>query len=172
VASYVTLDRDAAVLRQHVMTASGAAWDTKIQISVGRATLGPVRAGLHLVDHEHVADARLALGAVRHASIGVYELASGNVQVSRQQLLTETDQAMRQRGWSRLLSVAEQRESVLIYVADDSASDGPLELCLAVLTERELVVVSARVNPDELGELVERHAGKELRKNFRQTARL
>ncbi len=172
VGRYVTLDRDASVLRQHIMAASGATWDTKIQISVGRGTLGTVRAGLHLVDHAHLADARLALGAVRHASIGVYELAPEKVRVSHRQLLTETDQGMRRRGWSRLASVAEQKESVIMYVADASTIDGSIELCLAVLTERELVVVSAQVNPEELGKLLERHAGKELRKNFRQTARL
>ncbi|MDB6114991.1 MAG: hypothetical protein JWQ62_1936, partial [Lacunisphaera sp.] len=38
VASYLTLDRDVAVLRQHVMAATGASWCTKVQMSVGRTT--------------------------------------------------------------------------------------------------------------------------------------
>ena len=41
-ASYLTLDRDVRVLRQHVMAATDAGWNTKVQVSIGRATLGTI----------------------------------------------------------------------------------------------------------------------------------
>ncbi len=171
-ASYLTLDRDAATLRGHVMAATGTQWDTKVQLSIGRVTLGAVRAGLHLVDHENIADARLALAAVSHASVGVYELAGATPEISRTQLLKDTDDAMRNRGWTRVVSVAEKNETVLIYVEDNSGTNAPLEMCLAVVTDKELVVVSARVSPDALATLVEKHAGPKLRQELRQHARL
>ncbi|MDP1578863.1 MAG: hypothetical protein Q8M02_01205 [Candidatus Didemnitutus sp.] len=171
-ASYLTLESDAAMLRTQVMAATGTTWKTKVQFNIGRATLGAVGAGLSLVDHQDIADARLALAAVRHASVGVYELTGAAPQISRSKLLTVTDNAMRQRGWTRMVSVAEERESVLIYVSENSSANAPLELCLAVVGERELVVVSTRVSPDEIGALVERHAGKALRQNLREHAKL
>lgn len=171
-ASYLTLDRDAAALRKHVMAASQADWDTKVQFSVGRATLGAVRTGLWFVEAEHIDDARLALGAVRHASVGVYELASDRVKVSREELVTTTDRTMKQRGWSRLVGVVEDRETVLIYVSDEADEDAPLDVCLAVLDGRDLVVVSTSVSGDALDQLIRKTAGPEIRKKLKLHARL
>lgn len=167
-ASYLTLDSEAAALRRQVMSATHADWDTKVQFSVGRATLGAVRSALWFVRHEDVADARQALAAVRRASVGVYELSAGSPAVSRDALIVQTDRTMQARGWSRLVGVFEAKETVLIYVPDDLDPDEPIDVCLAVLEGRNLVVVSTRVDADEIGALVERHAGPEIKRSLAQ----
>lgn len=171
-ASVLTLDRDAAALRRHVMAASGTEWSTKVQVSVGGLILGGLRTGLWFAPGDEVADARLALGALRHASVGVYERVGGALALSRQELLVSTDRAMQRRGWTRLVGVAEPKETVLIYVSDDADADGPLELCLAVVADKELVVVSTAVAPEALQTLIERHAGEDLRAQLRRHALL
>lgn len=172
VASYVTLDSDARTLRRHVMSATNADWNTKVQISVGAATLGTVRTGLLFADHAEIADARLALGAVKHASVGVYELASGrDGGWSSTQILTDTDRAMQKRGWTRLVGVAGKDETVMVYVDEDADEDGPIDLCVAVVNGRELVVVSATVDPDAISRLVERHVAGDFRAEIRRHVR-
>ena len=165
--SYLTLDSDVRTLRKHVMAATDAQWHTKVQMSVGRTTLGAIGQGLRFVDHKDMDDARLALRAVKHASVGVYERTSGEANWSREKLFADTDRAMQRRGWTRLVGVAERKETVLIYVQDEFKDDEPLEICLAVVDDREMVVVSTCVDPRVVGELVERHAGEEMKKHFR-----
>ena len=58
--SVLTLDRDAAALRKHVMAGTKADWQTKIQLSVGRLSLGLVRTGLTFVHREEVAEEKMA----------------------------------------------------------------------------------------------------------------
>lgn len=172
VASYVTLDRDASTLRRHVMRATNADWNTKVQISVGGATIGTVRTGLLFADQKEIEEARLALGAIKHASVGVYELASDSAaDWSGNRILTDTDQAMQKRGWSRLVGVTGRNETVMIYVDDDADEDEPLDICVAVVTNRELVVVSATVDADALSRLVERHTAGDLRAEIRRHVR-
>lgn len=166
VASFVTLDSDAAALRRHVMTATNADWHTKVQCSVGRLTIGAVRTGMLFVRKPEAADARLALAAVKHASVGVYSRERGGRDWSREQLFVETDRAMQKRGWTRLVGVSEHAgaETVLVYVSDDLDEGDPIDLCVAVVKDRELVVVSTTVDPDTLGELVERHMPSGIQK--------
>lgn len=171
VTSYVTLDRDATVLRRQIMSATNSDWNTKIQFSVGGGTLGTVRTGLWFVDHENIADARLALGAVRRASVGVYELASRNGDWSSDKLLLDTDRAMQKRGWERLVGVSGKKETVLIYSSAEIDEDEPIDLCIAVLSGREMVVVSTRLDATAVAKLVERHAVEDIRSEIRRHVR-
>ncbi len=155
--SFLTLDSDAAMLRKHVMAATDAGWHTRVQMSVGGITLGALRQGLHFVHAKNIEEARLALRAVRHASVGVYERTSGPADWSHLQLFADTDQAMGRRGWTRLVGVADNKDTVLIYVPQDMATDGPVDMCMAVVNGRELVVVSTSVDASVLGELVKQH---------------
>ena len=165
--SFLTLDGDAAALRRHVMRASDSTWHTRIQFSVGRATLGALRAALRFVhDNDRIDDARLALGAVNRASVGVYELAAGTADCSPAALLADTDRAMRERGWTRFAGVTGREETVLIYATDDRAGGDPVEFCLAVVQPRELVVVSTSMDADALGELVTRHLPADLKEKL------
>jgi len=151
--SMLTLDRDAALLRREVMAATEAKWHTKVQLDLGWVTLGAVRTGLRFIHHEHIAEARMALQAVRRASVGVYERDSQGKDVSREVLLAHTDQTMGKRGWTRLVGVINKDESVLIYVSGERDSDSRLDLCLAIVNGKELVVVSTNVDADALVEL-------------------
>ncbi len=166
--SMLTLDSDAAVLRREVMAATDANWHTKVQLDIGGITLGAVRTGLRFVHHEHMDEARLALHAVRSASVGVYERDSNEAGWSRAQLFTRTDEMMKQRGWTRLVGVADGRETVLIYTSDVSGTDSRIGLCLAVVDGQELVVVSTKVDAGVLAELAAKHMPKDgLREKLR-----
>lgn len=161
--SYLTLDRDVRVLRQHVMAATDARWSTKVQMSVGRLTLGVIGQGLRFVHQPNIDDARVALRAVRHASVGVYERTSGTADCSREQLFVETDRAMQKRGWTRLVGVADKQESVLVYVQDDLDEDEPVEICVAVVNGKEMVVASTTIDAVALGEFLAKHAGEDIK---------
>jgi hypothetical protein len=97
------------------------------------------------------------LSAVRSASVGVYERNDSDRSVSSEKLFGHTDKLMRARGWTRLVGVAQGKQNVLIYTSDRSRGDR-MDLCLAVIDGKELVVVSTRVDAAELMKLVERHA--------------
>jgi len=168
--SFVTLDRDVRMLRNHVMEATDSAWNTKVQMSVGRLTLGAIGQGLRFVHHKDMDDARLALRSVKRASVGVYERRSGGNDWSREQLFVETDRAMQQRGWVRMVGVAENKETVLIYVQEDLDEDEPFEICLAVVNGKEMVVASTTVDAGALGELVAKHTGDDVKRHL-QSAR-
>ena len=163
--SFLTLDRDAAVLRKAIMADANDDWQTKIQVSVGRLTLAAVRTGLVFVHMKDVAEAQVALGAVRGASVGVYQRKpSKGETVSREAVFADTDAAMTRRGWSRLVGVVDKKDAVLVYTPAKYDVDGSIDVCLAVLNNRELVVVSATVDADGLADLVERHAGDKLKR--------
>lgn len=165
--SFLTLDRDAAILRQRVMAATGSNWHTKVQLSVGRITIGAVRSGLAFVHNKDIEDARLALAAVRHASVGVYEVQPGPADWSRQRLFAESDEAMLRRGWTRLVGVADGKDTVLIYTPQNFDPDDPVDICVAVVNDRELVVVSASVDSAALADLVARHSGDSFKSRLR-----
>lgn len=161
-ASVLTLNRDAAVLRREVMAATQTGWDTKIQLSIGRVAFWTLRQGLAFVPDKdnHLNEARAALQAVKAVSVGVYHPTKLAGTWSRATLFNETDRTMRDRGWTRLVGVAETKENVLIYVPADGADFS--QVCLAVVTGRELVVVSATLDSDALVELIAQHADKHL----------
>ena len=161
-ASFLTLDRDAAALRRQVMAATDTGWHTKVQLSVGHLTLAVLQTGLAFVHHKDIGDARLALAAVRRASVGVYQRSAGPAGWSREQLFADSDRTMHQRGWSRLVGVADGKDTVLIYMPDNAAADERVDLCLAVLSGEELVVVATSVDAAKLLELVEKRTPADL----------
>lgn len=171
IASYVTLDRDASVLRRQVMAATNTEWTTKMQVSVGGGTITTVRAGLSFVENADMEDVRGALRAVKSASVGVYERASDDVEWSAQALLVDTDRVMSQRGWTRLVGVAGRNETVMVYVPAKFDAAGPIDVALAVIDGRELVVASATIDPEALTEVVERHAAGRFGGRLRELAR-
>ncbi len=158
--SFLTLSREAAVLRDGAMAASDHAWNTKVQVSVGRLALGCLRFGLRLVPEEKLGEARAALEAVKSVSVGVYQPVAAGTQGSRETLFNQTDREMAARGWMRLAGVAEPRENVLVYVPTEG--DDLRAVCVAVLTRRELVVVAAQLDAAAVVEFVARHAGRRL----------
>ena len=160
-ASYLTLNRDASALRREVMAATETKWNTKIQFSAGRLTFGAVRTCLAFGTGEKIREARAALAAVNSVSVGVYQRDDAKAGWSREKLFNATDRTMRDRGWSRLVGVVDHSNHVLIYVPEDSADIG--RISVAVVNGRELVVVSAALDPEALAELVAHHGGKNLK---------
>lgn len=160
-ASVMTLHRDAAVLRKHVMAATDANWCTKVQFSVPNIVLGAVRTGMSLVHTSHAKefeDAKIALKAVSGVSVGVYKLDEPRqAEWSREQLFVETDKAMQKRGWTRMVGVVDRRDTVLVYVPQDLDADEPVDICVAVVNGSELVVCSTTVDFDQIVKLAERH---------------
>jgi len=159
--SVLTLKRDAAVLRSHVMDATHCGWSTKVQLSVPNVVLGAVRTGMSLVkcsDAPEFDDARLALKAVKGVSVGVYHIKGAeHPDWSREELFAETDEAMQRRGWTRMVGVADGRDTVLVYVPKNMDAGDPVDICLAVVSGRELVVCSTTVDFDQIAKLAERH---------------
>jgi len=166
-ASFLTLESDAAALRKHVMAATSNDWHTKVQMDVGSLTIAAIRTGLAFVHKEEMAEAKQALAAVRHASVGVYERDAGPADWSREQLFADTDRAMQKRGWTRLVGVADDKDTVLIYISPEASADKPIDLCLAVVNGRELVVVSTSIDAGKLADIVEKHAGADLKDRLR-----
>ena len=145
----LTLSREATALRRGVLDGQAGGASTRVQLSLDSSLLGLVRTGLYFSPLPE--EARLALKSVRKASVGVYEL---NDALSRSNMVSRADAAMLARGYSRIIGVVEDDETVLIYVPDDADAD-TLDVCLAVLDGKELVVVSARVDSEPLLKLIE-----------------
>lgn len=164
--SYLTLDRDAATLRRELMAATPSDWHTKAQVGVGSVTIGAVRQALRFVDHEHMDEARDALAAVERASVGVYERTGRDHPAADARLIAHADETMRRRGWSRLVSVIDEHDTVMIYSADRKSGDR-IDLCLAVVNEQNLVVVSTAVDADALNHLVGRYAPDDFKSKLK-----
>lgn len=171
VLSLVTLNRDAALLRREVMAATGSDWSTKVQLDLGWCSLGLARAVAACVNHEKSEDVRLALAAVKHASVGVYERRTATGSGSAANLFAETDRLMEKRGWTRLIGVADGDERVIVYTSDAGSGDR-VDLCLAVLDGRELVVVSTQVEARALSRLVEKHTPGNFRSKLQKLEKL
>ncbi|HYC72717.1 MAG TPA: hypothetical protein VEB66_16015 [Opitutaceae bacterium] len=156
--SYLTLDREAALIRREVMRASDTGWKTRVQFSAGPASFATVRGGLSFVRHREADEARAALRAVRRASVGVYEARGDAGDWTGSELLDRVDRRMGDRGWTRVVGVVDRGSTVLVYVPANCESLD--EVCVAVLDGRQLVVVSAELRPDDVLAFVERHAGE------------
>jgi hypothetical protein len=165
--SYLTIDRDVRVIREHVMAATGARWATRLQMNVGRLTLGAIGEGLRFSAIENVDTARLALDAVRGASVGIYAREANGGRIPLEKLFLATDRAMQNRGWTRLVGVAKSTEQVLVYVPSRPDERGPIDVCVAVVSGKELVVASARLNPEALQFLLAKHSGGGDDRRFR-----
>ena len=166
--SYITLDSDAAALRRQVMHASGAHWETKVQVSIGSVTLGAVRTLLYFIHENGVAEARDALHAIQSTSIGVYELpaVSPLPEFARAELFESADRVMADRGWTRMVGVADHKDTVLLYVPSNLGNSEEVEICLAVVSGRELVVNTTRLVPSELMNFVSKHSADSLKSHL------
>lgn len=154
----ITLNSDARAMRAAMFEGLGARASTRVQLSIGPVLLDAGRIILHFVDRVPV-EARLALASARGASVGVYSLKEASNREGAVRALASADAAMSRRGWSRIVAVANQHETVLVYTpkqAPDSDRE-TLRVCVGVWHDRELVVVSAKVAPAPLLELAARH---------------
>ncbi len=150
--NFVTLNRDAATLRDQLLSALAVPPHMRIQITVGPVFLATVRAGLSVVDRIP-AEARLALRGVRNASVGVYEL-DGKVNSSeRAQMFSMADKVMDRRGWTRVVGVQDHNSVVLVYLPAKEISSSAERVCVAVCDDKHLVIVSGSLRLEPLAEL-------------------
>ena len=165
VASFVTLDRDAAVLRREVMSATHSSWNTKIQLSIGHVSLTAIRTIVAFVPKMDDR-AKLALRAIHGASVGIYDLkgSAGTMEISR--LLREADVAMARRGYARMVAVRDHGETVLLYAPAEISSEADVDLCIAVVNGPQLVVVSTNVDAMLLADLARQQAGPEIKRSL------
>lgn len=157
VLSVVTLNRDAAALRDEVLDAVGHAAHTRVQVSAGPTLLAAARSVLALVPDVD-AEARLGLSAVRRASVGVYALSAVPSTAMRATLLEAADRTMERRGWTRAVAVNDDDDLVLVYLPMDAGSGRTQKICLAVCSDRQLVVVAGTVDAAPLAQLIARHS--------------
>jgi hypothetical protein len=146
--------REVAAMRDSFLESTAASSRKEIEVSVGPLVFGMLRSGLNFVELEP--EVRSALGAVRGTSVGVYRLDRAGW--DRSEMMAAVDAAMARRGWERLVAVLENQECVLAYVPARIPSPRDLRLSVLVLDGDQLVVTSARVNPEPVFELALREA--------------
>ena len=148
VASFFHLNSDARALRNGLIRSSGVEWRQRIAVNAGYFTLGAVRAGLSRIKLDPGAQA--ALQSVQSAGVGVYQLAPGAPPPDRAAMLAAADSAMSARGWERVTGVMDGKDLVAIYLPGRNISIHRLKCCLLVFDGKEMVLVSARGNPEPL----------------------
>jgi len=151
VTGYLRLSSDTGALRDSFMTGSHAQWQKKFAAHVGGMTFALVRAVCQFLPLPP--EPRAAVNALHGAEAGVYELPQSSGSANPSAILARADQVMTGRGWLRIVAVAHEHELVAIYIPSKGVTSKRMTCCLAVLNDRELVVVSARANLDPLLQL-------------------
>jgi hypothetical protein len=151
VTGFLRLSRDAQELRDTLTGSADSDWVKRIEVSIGPISTALVRAGCFFVELDP--EVAAAVQAVRRAEVGVYQWAEPGEKGDRAMLLTYADEAMAQRGWDRLIGFVQKRQLVAVYVPRGESSARDARACVAVLTDQELVVVSARANLEPLLQL-------------------
>jgi hypothetical protein len=139
-------------LRDSLHQATGEAWMSEVELGIGALTLGLARAGGAALDLPP--EARAVLQSVRNADVGVYRLRHPDRIVSGAAVLSAADRALAPQGWDRLVGVIDGRhKTVAIYVASEPEWTRRIKLCVVVIDGPQMVIVSARGNPEPLLEL-------------------
>lgn len=154
---FVTLTSDASALKSELTTMISEPVRTRVQVSVGPMLCGLVRFGSQWF--EQIPDeARLAIRAVRSASVGVYDIRENNRRKGRANLFYAADEVMEKRGWTRVVGVNEPGNLVLVYVPLGASWGSSQRACVAVCNDEHLVIVSGTVAAQPLAQIVQRHA--------------
>jgi hypothetical protein len=153
VASTVMLSRDAAWLRDELAAERGEAWTTRLQVSAGWGVLTAARAVVSRID-DVPPEARLALAAVRRASVGIYELQ----EAVDDGVLASLAIPEGIPGWERIVTVRARNETVVIYAKAPRAGANQVDVAIGVRERTKVVIVSATVAPEGLMALVGQHA--------------
>jgi hypothetical protein len=167
IASYLHLSSSTQALRSAVMESVPGQWHKRFAVNVGCLTLGLVRFGssfFHLPP-----EPRAALQALSHGEVGVYHLEEPMSSPDYALILKTADKSMRRRGWERIVGVAQGGQFVAVY-APGNVGVKDMSCCVAVLNDRDLVIVSARGNLSPLLDLGRRRlndhgpAGEDLQR--------
>lgn len=154
----LTLNRETAVLREAMFTATGVRGKMQVQLDLGAGWMQAARWTVALIP-KVPAEAKLALAAARRACVGVYKIPAHTRVRDSAGLLAQADAAMSARGWSRAVTVTERKQTVLIYTHDHAKDGERLHACIAVLDGTEMVVASTEIAAEPLQRLVASHGG-------------
>jgi len=138
-------------LRDCVLAEAGEGWAAEVELGVGPLTFGLARNGSRFLELPD--EVRTLLGSMRAADVGVYRYYGVERPKSGSELLRAADRGLSQGGWERMIAVLDGRETVGLYVPDQLDPGGQLRLCVLVVSESELVIVSARGKPEPLIQL-------------------
>jgi len=142
------LDRDTRALRDSLTKASGSEWQEQVEISAGFFTVGLVKTIVAFTDAPP--EARTALSALRGADVGVYRLEGTAGEPASLSFLPTADRAMASQGWERVVGVENRHDHVAIYTPEKVRSPKDMRFCVAVMQERQLVLVKVTGNPEPL----------------------
>lgn len=145
VASYFRLSSPTQGLRGAIMESMQGRWHKKFAINVGGTTLALARLGAGFVKLNLKPEAKAAIQAVKHGEVGIYELEDRTSPPDYALILSNADKSMQRRGWERIVGVVQDGQFVAVY-APDNQKGNDLSCCVAVLDDRNLVVVSARAD--------------------------
>ncbi len=140
----------------HRALSHGSAWPTtpEMKFSIGPGLLAMGRVAAWCTDDLPI-EARHALRAIDGASVGIYRLDRRLMPLDRGRMLAAADTRLGARGWVRVVTVMENRDLVLVYLPRKTDVSGRLEVCIAVVGEDKLVVVSAAAQTAALAKMVE-----------------
>jgi len=151
VAGYFRLSSETQALRGSLTSLTPGEWDKKFAVHVGSLAMGVVRIGSRFL--KLPPEPRAVLDAVRGAEVGVYRLKQERLPVCSSSVLVAADKTMASRGWQRVVGVAQRDELVAIYIPRKRMPAAKIACCLMVLQGQQLVVASARGNPEPLLEI-------------------
>lgn len=90
-------------------------------------------------------EVKTALRSFHGGQAGVYQLANNPAGCSRAELVSLADAHLAERGWSRIVTVLDRDEVVMVFAPDDEElTPHDMTACVVVLSGRQLVIASAR----------------------------
>jgi hypothetical protein len=138
-------------LRASVGQATGVELEREIELAVRPMAFALVRAGAVVAGLP--AEARAALGAVRGAEVGLYQVSAAPRAGGPTGLLAEVDRTMARRGWDRIVAVVDGRQMVAVFAPQDIRSSRDLSLAVLVFDGSQVVLASVRGDPEALADL-------------------
>ena len=168
VTGYFRLSSETAVLSSSLRKAVPGTWHKKIAVNVGGFTMAVVRHGVRFFRLEP--EPRAAVEALRGAEVGIYDLKQQKAGVPDASVLLATDNAMKARGWDRVVGVAEKEDLVAVYMPRKGLSARKMKCCVMVLHGTTLVVASARGNVEPLLAIARDHLERRTERRTRLSA--
>jgi hypothetical protein len=147
------LSAEARDLQTAMVQSTSVDMERQMQFSIGPGILSLGTLAMHFIA-DVPPPARQGMLAVRSASVGVYQTDTMTCRTDRSQMLTLADARLAERGWARVVTVMENDDLVLIYspIVWDESDD--VRFCVAVWSERELIIVSMTAETEPLRKLV------------------
>ncbi len=155
VTRYFRLSSETEALRDSMMTSVPGHWQKTLALRVGFCTTALVRAvaqGFRMQPEAHA-----ALAALRSADFGMYNLETASRKLDATLALTRADQAMRRRGWERIVGVVDEHELVAVYLPRRGISPRHLRCSIVVFQDNQLIVAGVRGNLEPLAKLAAEH---------------